>query len=243
VAIELNNLQVDLADPSSIERQIPQIEEIRDAKRRAAEEAQEEFETWEALLGKLRSLAGLVLQIDEPRGPHPSPPSPEALDAVVRVVEREDRPIMAIGVGQALDAEGHRVESPEAVNAVLIAAAAAGRLQRKGEVFAPLSVDTSLWEAIPVMQIVPEAHLGLGGPPPQSKAEGAIRVLASDPARQWTTRDVGQVMVAQGWMDDSGGDLASLASTLSRLVAEKKIFRPQRGQYQLAPPNEGAGNA
>jgi hypothetical protein len=235
VALEPNNLKIDLTDPSSIVEQIPQIVEIVEGKQQAAAQAQNDFETWNALLGKLRALAGLVIRIEESQD---SWPTAEAQDAVVRIVEHENRPIMAIGVGQALDAEGHEVESPKAVNTVLSAAAKAGRLQRQGDFYAPLSLDLSAWEGIPAMQVIPEAHFGLDGPSPQSKAEAAVRALASEPDRQWTTPEVGQVMIARGWMDDSDSDIASLASTLSRLVAERKIFRPRRGQYQLAPPNE-----
>jgi hypothetical protein len=82
---------------------------------------------------------------------------------------------------------------------------------------------------------VPEAHLGLDGPTPQSKAEATLRVLGSESNRPWSAPEVAAVMVDRGWAEDPESELASLASTLSRLHAERKIHRPARGKYQLNP--------
>jgi hypothetical protein len=232
------SLKVDLGDPDSIRKKIPEVEEMVAIKRRVAAAAQADFETWNELLAKFRSLAGLVVRIEETLEPNPYFP-PVVIDAVVKAVERADRRIMGVGVRRELIAAGHEVESPAAAEAALVAAAAAGRLQEvEPKVFAPNSLLIHDLDENTEMTVVPEAHLGLGGVPPQSKAEAAVRVLASAPEIQWSTPQIGRVMVAQGWMDESDGEMASLASTLSRLVAEKKIFRPQRGQYQLAPPNQ-----
>ena len=238
---EQGHLNVDLADPRAIEARIPQIEEMVEAKRHLAITTKEDFETWKALLQRLRKLAGLVLRFETPKGPQIVHPPKEAVDAIVRVVEREARPIMAVGVSEILTAEGHEVESPNAVHTLLLTAVDDDRLKEVGpKTFAPHSLDAEFFGPLPALQAVPEAHLGLDGPPPQSKAEAAIRVLGSDPSRRWTTPHVGEVMVDQGWMANSDSDFASLAATLSRLVSEGKIFRPQRGQYQFAPmPEEG----
>lgn len=236
MATNLTGLNIDLSDPQSIRERVPEIEGIVREKRRVASAAMEEFETWEALLGRLKSVAGLILTFNDSTAVDPPL---AAVNAVVQMVEREERPIMAIGVMKALRGEGHEVESPNAVKPILRAAAEAGHLQRVlGGGFAPLSLDLSEWNEVPEMQVVPEAHFGLGDPAPRSKTEAAVRVLASDPSRRWSTPEVGQAMIAAGWMEDSDSDLASLASALSRLVAERKIFRPQRGQYQLARPVE-----
>lgn len=90
--------------------------------------------------------------------------------------------------------------------------------------------------AAPPPRAVPEAHFPLdGGPPIRTKTEGLLRVMGSDPHREWTTPDIAEIMIKKGWMDDSEGDHASLTSTLSRLVGESRIHRPQRGRYRLAP--------
>jgi hypothetical protein len=239
MTLQLEELKLDLADPVSIEAKIPQVERTVAEKRREAIAAQDAYETWDALLGRLRSLAGLVVSIEEPTGAFSSI-SPEAEDAIVRIVEQENRPIMTIGVEEALNAEGHKVESFDAVSATLSAAAESGRITRVGDrTFVPNSYDDPEFVGlIPVMEIVPEAHFGLGGPEPQSKTEAAVRVLVSEPERPWSTPEVGRVMVELGWMNDTESDFASLASTLSRLVGEGKILRPQRGQYMLLPPGE-----
>jgi hypothetical protein len=233
-------IPLDLSDPESIKRQVPQIEEMVEAKQQIAESAQEDFETWTALLGRLRLLAGLVLRFE--MGTERGPSAAEE-DAVVRVVEKEDRPIMVFGVASALEEEGHEVEGPHAVEPVMLAAVESGRMKRlDSDWFAPMGLDTSDWnEGVSTMEAVPEAHMGLGPPAPQSKAEGAIRVLASEPERFWTTREVVTTMVEVGWLGDIESNIASMASALSRLHAEKKIFRPRRGRYRLAPPRrEGA---
>jgi hypothetical protein len=89
----------------------------------------------------------------------------------------------------------------------------------------------------PARRAVPEAHFPLdGGPPIQNKTEGLLRVLGSDPDREWTAAEISSEMIPRGWMDDSSGDMATLMATLSRLVAEGRIHRPQRGRYRLSPP-------
>jgi hypothetical protein len=235
------DLDINLADPKSIERQVPRIAAIVEEKRKEAESSQGVFETWRNLLDELRTLAGLILNFENPT-PDSPPPSRSAQDAVVRIVEREARPIGPPGIAKGLTDEGHFIESPQAVRPALEAAANAGRLQKRGQMYASLglSFPPHPQKALPMQAVpVPEAHLGLGGPPPQSKAEAAVRVLATAPNKFWTTPDISQVMISCGWMDDSDAERASLTSALSRLVSERKIFRPTRGNYQLAPPAGG----
>jgi hypothetical protein len=87
-------------------------------------------------------------------------------------------------------------------------------------------------------QAVPQAHLPLdGGPPIQGKTDGALRVLGSDPNREWNAFEIGEELVRRGLMEDNEGEYASLASTLSRLYSEGKIHRPYRGHYRLSPPD------
>ncbi len=228
-----HDLPLDLSDPESISKAIPSVEAIVDDKRQIALEATQELGTWEALLRNLRSIAGLVLRFPSPYGV-----SPEAINAVVRIVEQAGMPTQPIAVERALISEGHDVEDREAVFAVLVAAARAGRLQQVApRQFTPNKDD----EATPghLIAPVPEAHLGLDGPPPRSKAEAVLRVLGSAPNREWSAENVGRLMVARNWMTDSDRDSASLGAILSRLHADGKIFRPQRGRYQLAPPEDG----
>lgn len=233
-----HHLNVDLADPHSISAAIPRLEKIVATKRRIAMEAAEDLENWDTLLRKLKSVAGLLLRIEEPRGPNPQPPTAAAVDAIVRIVEQGGGPMQPVGVEQALISEGHEVENREAVFAVLLAAAEAGRLERVApRRFAPLAPRQET-PAIPTTVAVPKAHINLDGPEPQSKADAAIRILASNPDSQWGVQDVGKVMIERGWMTDSDSDLASLGSTLSRLHTEGKISRPDRGRYQLAPPED-----
>lgn len=85
------------------------------------------------------------------------------------------------------------------------------------------------------MVAVPEAHLGLDGPAPAGKAAAALRILGSQPGREWSARDVATEMVRLGWMADTQKDLESLASTLSRLAKDRKVHRPRRGAYRLTP--------
>jgi hypothetical protein len=238
---DLPDLRIDLGDPASIRERLPGVEEIVAAKRRVAQEAEQDLEVWDTLLKRLRSVAGLIVRIDKPAVALPHAVPTAALEAVVQVIEREGERMMPIAVEEALKAEGHEVEGRNAVYAVLMAAVAAGRIQQVApRRFAPNPPDRASQEE-PVLKAVPEAHLGLDGPPPQSKAEAAVRVLASDPSRSWSIPDVGREMVGQGWMTDSESDLASLASTLSRLVSDGKIFRPQRGFYRLGPPGMPSG--
>jgi hypothetical protein len=82
---------------------------------------------------------------------------------------------------------------------------------------------------------VPEAHLGLEGPVPTGKSEAALRVLGSSPDREWAAKEVAAELVRLGWMEDTARDHDSLASTLSRLAKDRKIHRPRRGLYRLAP--------
>jgi hypothetical protein len=85
---------------------------------------------------------------------------------------------------------------------------------------------------------VPEAHLGLDGPAPTGKSDAALRVLASRPDRDWAAKDVAAEVVRLGWMEDTARDHDSLASTLSRLAKDRRIHRPRRGVYRLAPPED-----
>jgi hypothetical protein len=230
---KLPSMAIDLADPESVREKLPGISEIVAKKRRAAVEAQEDFETWSQLLNRLRLLAGVVVRIEENDG-DPDHVSPGALEAVVDVVELAGDRIQPAGVEAALVEEGNSVAGREAVFHTLVAASRAGLLSRVGpRVFASLAVAGQVVEMVPV----PEAHLGLDGPPPQSKAEAALRVLGSGADRSWSAPEVAAVMAELAWIGDVGDELASLASTLSRLHAERKIHRPSRGQYQLSPPN------
>ena len=230
---QLPNIPIDLSDSESIRQKIPEIKQIVGEKQHALQEAQADFETWSQLLDRLRLLAGLVVRIEENSG-HPDDVSPEALDAVVSVVEEAGSPIQPVGVHSALSQEGHSVAGREAVFHTLVAATRLGRLQRvQDRLFAPFG---EVIEVLP-MVAVPEAHLGLDGPEPESKAEAALRVLGSESDRSWSAQQVADVMVQRGWIEEAEGELASLASTLSRLHAERKIHRPSRGQYQLGTPN------
>lgn len=225
-------INFNLADPDSVAERIPEIEDVVAQKKRTATEATRDFEYWENLLGHLRWVAGLVLDIREG-----DEPTEAGVEAVTAIVDREQRPIMSIGVAEALEYEGHHVESPDAVAPILEAAAAAGLVQE----FAPGSYapkDLPRDELPDDYQPVPEAHLGLGGPRPRSKAEGALRVLGTAPGRAWSPAEVAQVMAEAGWVVETPKELASITSTLSRLHGERKIFRPHRGRYQLAPPME-----
>jgi hypothetical protein len=233
--MDSSSLKIDLGNPESILQQIPEIENIVAMKRQEASEAALALEAWDGLLRRLRFLAGLnvriALQI---------PPSDEALDAVVNVVEREGRRIMAIGVTEELLEEGHEIEGPDAVQRVMEMAAVEGRIRRIDKhLFAPAEWPTEEFNVAP-MVAVPEAHLGLGGRPPKTKAEGVLRVLGSDPTKDWSAAQVGRVMVAQGWLSEAADETASLTATLSRLQGENKIFRPERGRYQLLAPSESA---
>jgi hypothetical protein len=103
------------------------------------------------------------------------------------------------------------------------------------------NLESSQHSAVPPrMQAVPEAHVPLDSDVPvQGKTDAALRVLGSDPHREWPIADIAHELITRGWMENSESDHASLASTLSRLNADGKIYRPQRGRYQLAPPSQG----
>lgn len=224
-------IALNLVDPKSIAEKVPEVEEIVEEARRKAAEATKKFENWEELLNRLRWLAGMSLDIREQ-----DEPSSAAVDEVVGVVEREERPIMAMGVTKALRDQGHRVESEAAIEPILMAAAVAGRIQIGSTpgTYLPLGFE---WPGQGLgMQAVPEAHMGLGGPLPSSKAEAALRVLGSEPDRAWSPGEVAEAMAGLGWISSPEKELASVNSTLSRLHGERKIFRPNRGRYQLAPP-------
>lgn len=230
---DLRSMKLNLADPESIAGQLPELEEVVMQKRRAAEETERDYKSWRGLVGKLRSIAGIAESFEEE-----GEITPAALDAVVKAVEEEDRRIMAIGVAEWLDNEGHYVDGPAAVQRFLLAAAEAGRIRRVGmRAFAPLTLQE---ESTP-RRAVPEAHLGMSGPEPQSKAEGVLRILGTDVEREWSPQEVSDVMARSGWVSDASVELPSVTSTLSRLYAEDKVFRPQRGRYRLAPASGGSG--
>jgi hypothetical protein len=234
-----DDIPLDLADPESIARAVPQIEAILASKRQTAVEANSDLEQWKALLKNLKSIAGLTIQFADPRkGSFPGP-SPAAVEAVVRVVEQRGETMQPVGVERVLLGEGHDVEDREGVYAALNAAVAAGRLRQIGpRQFAPLSLRPSIMQNSAVIRAVPAAHFGLDGPQPMSKAEAVLRILGSDPAREWRAEDVGKVMIERSWMTESEKDFASLGAILSRLNSEGKIHRPDRGLYRLSPPAE-----
>jgi hypothetical protein len=89
------------------------------------------------------------------------------------------------------------------------------------------------------MRAAPDAHIPLDSPIPiRGKTDGALRVLGSDPDREWNAYEIGQELIERGLMEDSESEYASLASTLSRLYSEGKIHRPYRGHYRLSPPTK-----
>jgi len=236
--IEVPNISIDLGNPESIREKVPEISEIVAQKHKTALKAQEDFDTWNQLLARLKAMAGLVVRIEENDG-DPETVAPEALDAVVWAVEQAGTRIQPVGVHNALAEEGHLVAGREAVFHTLTAAARAGLLHQVGErAFAPLDQPIEAREMVPT----PEAHLGLGGPTPQSKAEATLRILGSESNRPWSAPEVAAVMVDMGWAEDPERELASLASTLSRLHAERKIHRPARGKYQLSPAEAGVAD-
>lgn len=233
--IQAPNIPIDLGNPESIREKVPEISKIVAQKHKAAAEAQEDFDMWNQLLTRLKAMAGLVVRIEENDG-NPETISQDALDAVVWAVEQAGTRIQPVGVHNALNEEGHIVAGREAVFHTLVAAARAGLLDQVGDrAFAPLDPPTEAREMVPV----PEAHLGLDGPAPSSKAEAVLRVLGSESNRPWSTPEVAAVMVGRGWAEDPESELASLAATLSRLHAERKIHRPARGKYQLSPASIG----
>jgi hypothetical protein len=239
------DLRVDLTSIDDIKAQLPGLEQTVREKHHAAVEAQEEFDAWVQLVQRLKALAGLVFRFEAPDGPYVTPLPSGAEDAVVRVVEMENRAIMPMGVAEVLLNEGHEVESPIAVLPVLISAAENGRILRLDQtVFAPIDlppedqIEFSMLQE--VMQAVPEAHLGLEAPSPESRTEAVLRILGTAVFQPWTTQMIAEVMAEQGWMPNDESTRASIASTLSRLVADGRIHRLTRGQYQLAPPNDDA---
>jgi hypothetical protein len=138
--IEIQDLLIDLAKPDTIREKLPQLERLVDEKRVVASQIQQDFEAWATLLKKLRVLAGLVVRVDEGSDLDDSGRSSPAQDAVVRVVEREGRPMRPMEVTQVLTEEGHEVSSNNAVNSALHAAAKAHRLTRPGpRLYAPAS--------------------------------------------------------------------------------------------------------
>jgi hypothetical protein len=88
------------------------------------------------------------------------------------------------------------------------------------------------------MRAVPEAHIPLDSDiPVRGKTDAALRVLGSDPDREWNGIEIGDQLIKRGWMEDSEGEYASLLSTLSRLYSEGRVHRPYRGHYRLSPPD------
>lgn len=89
---------------------------------------------------------------------------------------------------------------------------------------------------------IPEAHLpATGVPPPVGKSAQVVRAMGQhDRLRVWTAKELRGELIGYGWMTDSMGEYPSLLSTLSRLVKEGAIHRPERGLYCLAPPHEVA---
>jgi hypothetical protein len=122
-------LQVDIADVKDIKAKISSAEKIWKEKRSAVREAEKEADHWAGLVDNLKSMAGIVTVDESTAGS--SRPSP-AQDAVVRIVQREGRPMRPVEVAKQLKAEGNQVTSSNAVNAALYAAAEAGRLRRPG---------------------------------------------------------------------------------------------------------------
>ncbi len=59
-----------------------------------------------------------------------------------------------------------------------------------------------------------------------------------DRLRVWTARELHDALVHYGWMRDSERTYASLLATLSRMVKEGMIHRPERGLYSIAPPED-----
>lgn len=98
-------------------------------------------------------------------------------------------------------------------------------------------------ESSRIVRAVPEAHFPLdGGPPVRGKTDAVLRVLGSEPDREWMSIEIGEQLIMRGWMEDSESDYASLLSTLSRLYSEGRIHRPHRGHYRLSPPIEEASS-
>jgi hypothetical protein len=87
---------------------------------------------------------------------------------------------------------------------------------------------------------IPEAHLPIQGvPPPVGKTAQVLRAMGQhDRLRVWTARELHDALVHYGWMRDSERTYASLLATLSRMVKEGMIHRPERGLYSIAPPED-----
>jgi hypothetical protein len=94
-------------------------------------------------------------------------------------------------------------------------------------------------------QAIPEAHLPIQGvPQPVGKTAQTLRAMGQeDRLRVWTAREILDALIGYGWTTDGEREYASLLSTLSRMVKEGMIHRPERGLYSIAPPDEIAAAA
>jgi hypothetical protein len=93
----------------------------------------------------------------------------------------------------------------------------------------------------PRMIPVPDAHIPLDfESPPRGKTAAVLRILGSEPDREWSTQAIRDMMVERDWMTTEDKDYASLMSTLSRMSTDsgsgQMIYRPSRGHYRLSPP-------
>jgi len=134
-------LRIDLADPEDIKAKLPHARAMLGAKRRAVKDAEREHDNWELLVQRLEILAGVDGAEKAKTGAASRQPAP-AQDAVVRIVEREGRPMRPPEVAGMLRSEGFPVASTNAINAALYAAAQSGRLVRpKKGWYAPRGYD------------------------------------------------------------------------------------------------------
>ena len=133
------SLQIDLADPDSIRKRLPEVSRVVAGKRAVVAEAQDDLQQWVELEQRLKAIAG-VTGISEESLPQPTvTPEPDrasSVQVVVEILEREPRPWRT----REVRAVAPDWLKPDTISWALWAAAKDGLIQRlqKGY-YAPLS--------------------------------------------------------------------------------------------------------
>jgi hypothetical protein len=94
-----------------------------------------------------------------------------------------------------------------------------------------LSAETVRARILKLMQPIPEAHKGLGDPPPDDVCSAVLRVMGEQPAREWNAYDVRAAMPGR-WIN---GTPHELQLELSFLADSRQIWRTANADRVLPP--------
>ena len=82
-----------------------------------------------------------------------------------------------------------------------------------------------------LMRPIPEIHLGLSGPAPQTLEQSVLRTMGEDPQRDWNPAEI-QRRIIDGW---PAGSPNEIGVALERLARGHLIWDGDGG-YRVAPP-------